>query len=155
MMKQLVIFLGSSIFILGLMGCQGLSQADLPKSDVDVIVEGGEEFPETLAGTWKANEQGWEIVFEPNGVISSAVHTLGRIRMKPNQVTKMPMKGQGEGVFECGVWTVYYKPDNRELTVEIVVENFRAELGSGLLEGSSLDVFIGPVSEDGNTWWAE
>ncbi|MHC4098864.1 MAG: hypothetical protein ACYSU3_22755 [Planctomycetota bacterium] len=58
-----LLFCGLSVFQLG--GCQG------PKSDVDVIIEGSGEFPEFLVGGWKADKDGWEFVFEPDGTISN------------------------------------------------------------------------------------
>lgn len=145
-MKKLVLLAGFAAVLSGLGGCQNANKA------VEVIIEDGGEFPQFLVGRWKADKQGWEFVFEPDGKISSAVIALGRIRMKPGQVTTVPMRGGGKGIFEPGQWLVHYVPASRELMVEISLKNFYAELGGGVLEGKSTDVFIGTISEDGKSW---
>jgi hypothetical protein len=125
---------------------------DLPA--VEVVVDGGRQFPEDLAGLWKADSGGWEIVIEPNGTISSAVVSLGRVRLEPGRKTTVPMKMGGKGVFQAGQWAVYYSPERRELTVEITIESFRVELGEDVVKGRTMDLFFGTVSPDGRSWWA-
>lgn len=151
-MKQLVLFAGCAVVLAGLVGCQGLSGN---KSGVEVIIEGDGEFPESLAGVWKADKGVWEFVFEPDGTLSSAVTSLGSVRMKPGEVTTVPLKMGGKGIFEPGDWFVQYSPDRRELVVEIFLKHFYTELGEGILEGKRTDIFIGTVSEDGREWSAE
>ena len=148
-MKRLLVLLGCAVLLSALAGCQN------PNRAVEVIIEGGGEFPEFLVGTWKADKDGWEFVFEPDGTISSAVISLGRIRVKPGQKTTLPMKKGGKGIFEPGQWLVHYAPAERELMVKISLENFYVQLGGGVLEGKSTDVFIGTISEDGNFWQAD
>ncbi|MHC4314904.1 MAG: hypothetical protein ACYSW3_20850 [Planctomycetota bacterium] len=126
-----LLFCGLSVFQLG--GCQG------SKSDVDVIIEGGGEFPEFLVGGWKADKDGWEFVFEPDGTISSVVVSLGRIRLKPGEVTTVPMKMGGKGIYEPGEWIVHYVPAGRELMVRISLKN----------------LFAGPISQNGKVWQVE
>lgn len=125
------------------------------KGGVEVIVDGDGEFPAFLVGRWKADESSWEIVFEPDGTISSAVVSLGRVRMKPGQVTVVPMKLGGKGVFKPGLWTVQYSQEQRELIVEIAIDHFRVELGDNVVHGKTLDFFAGSVSGDGQSWWAD
>ena len=144
-----VLFLVCVSLILFLGNCQE------HKNKVEVIIQGGGKFPDFLVGTWKANNGSWEIVFEPDGKISSAVISLGLVRIKPGQVTTIPMKLGGKGEFEPGVWTVQYLQKQRELIVEIVIDSFRAELGDDIVRGSTRDFFIGPVSQDGKLWWVE
>lgn len=150
-MKQSVALLlcGVSIFLLS--GCHG--SAESPPA-VEVVIDGDGQFPDFLVGTWKADKGGWEIVFEPNGTISSVVVSLGRVRMKPGQVTTVPMKLGGKGVFEAGPWAVQYSPERRELVVEIAIASFRVELGDSVVKGRALDVFTGTISADGRSWWA-
>ncbi|MHC4120123.1 MAG: hypothetical protein ACYSWO_21730 [Planctomycetota bacterium] len=150
-MKQLVfpLLCGLSVLLHG--GCHRSVQG---RPAVEVTIEGNGQFPEFLVGTWKADKSGWEIVFEPNGAISSAVVSLGRVRIKPGQTTTVPMKLGGKGVFEAGQWAVEYLPDRRELTVEIAIASFRVELGDGVVKGRTLDVFTGSISADGRSWWA-
>lgn len=125
------------------------------KSSVEVIIDGDGPFPDFLIGTWKADTGGWEIVFEPNGTISSAVVSLGRVRLKPGQVTTVPMQLGGKGVFKPGLWAVRYSHQQRELLVEITIERFRVELGDSVLKGGTHDLFVGSISADGRLWWAE
>jgi hypothetical protein len=145
-MRQLVVFVGFLVIMSGLGGCQNAN------SGIEVIIEGGGEFPESLAGVWRADKNGWEFVFEPDGKISSAVITLGRVRMKPGEVTTVPMKMGGKGIYEPGEWMLYYIPVDRELMVKISLKNFHVELGKDSLEGKSTDIFNGPVSKDGKLW---
>ncbi len=148
-MKQLVVLAGFAVLLSALAGCQNANRG------VEVIIEGDGEFPEFLVGGWKADKDGWEFVFEPDGAISSAVISLGRVRMKPGQVTPVPTKLGGKGVFEPGKWMVHYAPADRELTVKISLKNFYMELGEAVLEGKSTDVFTGPISQDGKVWQAD
>jgi len=158
-MRRLLILLVCGLFALAqLSGCQGLgrdkSRVDPtpPKSGVEVIIEGGGEFPEFLVGRWKANEHGWKFVFQPDGTISSAVHTLGKVKLRPGQKTIRRMKKGGEAIYEPGEWMVHYNPANRELTVAISLSNFYTELGDDVLEGKSDDLFVGKINEEGNIW---
>ena len=72
--------------------------------------------------------------------------------MKPGEVTTVPMKKGGKGVYEPGEWMVYYAPVEREMMVKISLENFYVELGEDVLEGNSTDIFNGPISQDGTLW---
>ena len=145
-MKQLVVLIGCAVVLLGFVGCQSTNKR------VEVIIEDGGQFPEFLVGTWKANKGGWEIVFEPDGTISSAVIPLGRTKVAPGQTTVVPMKLGGKGVYKAGNWLVQYSPVSRELTVEIVIESFRAQIGPSAVKGSTRDYLTGTVSEDGKLW---
>ncbi len=159
-MRRLLVLLVCGLFALPqLSGCQrpdrdksGVAPAP-PRAGVEVIVEGGDEFPEFLVGTWRAGGGGgWEVVFEPDGTISSAVHAMGRVRLKPGEKTVIPIIKGGKGIFEPGEWIVHYIPADRELTVKISLSNFYTELGDDVLEGKSTDVFVGEIDEEGNIW---
>jgi hypothetical protein len=151
-MKKLFLLLTCVFFFYLLGGCQNLP---FRQSDVQVFIDGDGEFPEFLVGTWRADEKGLEIVFEPDGKISSAVVSLGRVRMKPGRATTTQMVLGGKGIFTPGQWTVQYSKDKRELGVDIIIESFRVELGDSIVQGKTRDFFIGPVSSDGQSWWAE
>ncbi len=144
-----------ALLLCGLSACllAGCPRPSARQPAVEVIIEGGRQFPSELAGVWKADD-GLEIVIESDGAISSAVVGLGRVRMKPGQVTTVPMKMGGKGVFKAGPWTVQYSHERRELAVEIVIASFRVELGDSVLEGRRLDLFTGTISPDGQSWWA-
>ncbi|UCG60205.1 MAG: hypothetical protein JSU70_11910 [Phycisphaerales bacterium] len=148
-MKQLLV-LGTWIPIICLLG--GCQSAEPQPSEVKVATENDSVFPDFLVGTWKADYHGWEFVLAEDGTLSSAVMSLGRIRMFPGQVARMKTVTGGDSVFEPGEWTAAYAPATRELTVQIALKNLRIEMGDNVLEGKSTDIFVGPVSEDGNTW---
>jgi hypothetical protein len=151
-MKRLLVLsvCGLSFFLL--VGCQSSAKK---KSGVEVVVDGDGQFPAFLVGRWEADKGGWEFVFEPDGTISSAVISLGRVTMKPGQVTTTRMKLGGEGVFEPGPWRVQYSQEPRKLLVEITIEHFRVELGDSVMQGKTRDFFTGSVSQDGQIWWAD
>jgi len=151
-MKQLLVLsiCGLSVFLLG--SCRSYAGN---KSGVEVIIDGDGQFPAFLVGRWKADKGGWEIVFEPDGTISSAVVSLGRVKMRPGQVTVTQMKMGGKGLFEPGQWTVQYSQEKRELIVEIAIEHFRVELGDNVVQGRTRDFFVGLVSSDGQLWWTD
>ncbi len=119
---------------------------------VDVIVEGNKPFPRELAGRWKADTDGWELVLAPNGRIESAVIGLGRVRVIPGRTTTVPTTSGGEGVFTSGRWTLHYAPSSGQLTVRIVMDHVRVEMGGNIIEGSSTDVFAGAVDLKAGTW---
>ena len=148
-MRWLLVLAGCAV-LAALVGCHS---GGGDKSGVEVIIEGGGEFPEMLAGGWK-NRGGWEIVFARDGKISSAVVIIGKVRIEPGRTTVVPMKMGGEGTYEPGLWTVQYTPSTRELMVEIVVERINLEMGDGVLAGNLRDVFAGEVSEDYSQWRA-
>lgn len=151
-MKPLVVLLFCTAFVGLLGGCQ--SSIRNPKA-MDVIIEDGKSFPDFLVGTWKAETGGWEFVFEPDGTISSAVVSLGRVRLKPGQTTTVAMQMGGKGVFKPGPWTVQYSYDQRQLIVDIKIEDFRVQLGEGIVKGKTQDIFVGDISGDDRLWWAE
>lgn len=151
-MRNILVISSCCFFIFLSTGCQ--SQAG-SKSGVEVIIDGGGEFPEFLVGKWKADKGGWEINFVPGGKISSAVVSLGKVRLTPGEIAKTQMVLGGKGIFKPGKWTVQYAPQKRELGVNIIIENFRVELGGDVVQGRTRDFFIGQVSADGQVWWAD
>ena len=151
-MKRVLILLCCVFFCLILTGCQNVSQQG---SGVEVIIEGDGEFPEFLVGTWRANKDNWEFVFEPDGTISSVVISLGGTRIMPGQITTVPLARGGKGVFEAGEWLVNYVPAEQQLTVKISLEHFRMETGEQTIEGKETNIFVGKVDEDGKFWYVD
>ena len=151
-MRESAVPLVCSLFVCLLCGCRNPAPAGRA---TEVIIEGGESFPDFLVGTWRADRGGWEFVFGPDGSISSAVISLGRVRIKPGQVTTVPMQMGGKGVFKPGPWVVQYSCEQRQLIVDIKIDDFRAELGGGVIKGRTQDIFVGSISGDGRLWWAE
>jgi hypothetical protein len=122
---------------------------------VKVVVEGGGEFPIFLAGRWQAEQHGWEFQFESDGRISSAIISLGRVRVVPGKTTTIPTKSGDQAVFTPGVWLVHYAPSTTELTVKITMDHVRVEMAGNIVEGSSTDTFVGPITSTGQTWQAQ
>ncbi|MHC4325394.1 MAG: hypothetical protein ACYSUX_14110 [Planctomycetota bacterium] len=151
-MKRFVFLLVYIFFAAVLGGCRSSTAYE---AGVEVTVEGGGQFPDFLVGTWKATEGGWEFVFEPDGKISSATVSLGRANLQPGRTTTVPMQLGGKGVYKPGLWTVQYSRRQRQLIVEIAIDRFRVELGDDVIEGSTRDFFVGSVSTDGKSWWAD
>jgi hypothetical protein len=116
------------------------------------MVQGGGGFPPELAGTWKANREGWELVIEPDGRIASAVISLGRVRITPGKSQTLATQAGGEGLFEPGPWTVHYDPKTNDLIVKIVVSHVRIEMAEAVLEGTGMDTFAGPISAADGVW---
>lgn len=143
-----LLVLGSWLLLLG--GCNRPLRHE--GDNVRVIVEGGGRFPASLAGLWKARQHGWELHLEPDGRISSAILSLGRVRVIPGQTTTMPTRSGDQAVFTPGLWTVHYLPRTRELTVRITMDHVRVEMAGNILEGSSTDVFVGPVDPTERLW---
>ena len=150
--KQALVTAGLTLSILLMVGCHR-PLGNRPES-VSVMVEGDGEFPGWIAGQWQAERHGWEFVFEPSGRISSAVISLGRVPVVPGQTTTRPTRGGGQGVFTPGPWTVHYDPQAKELAVKITMEHVRVQMNDNVLEGSSTDLFTGPISTDG-VWEAQ
>ena len=152
MMKRSFLLLLCFLFVCLPGGCHNHVSKE---SAVEVIIDGDGQFPDVLVGRWKADRGGWEFVFEPDGTISSAVVSIGRATLKPGQTTAVPMKLGGKSVYEAGRWTVQYSHAQRELIVEIVIDNFYVELGENVLRGKTRDFFVGSVSGDGQVWPVE
>lgn len=129
-------------------GCQRHSE----RGRVEVTIDGDGVFPDFLVGRWKADTGGWEFIFENDGTISSAMVSVGRVRLIPGRITVVPMELGGKGVFEPGPWTVQYSHEQRELIVEISISRFRAQMGKNILRGRTRDFFIGSISPDGKLW---
>ncbi len=138
---------------LGLLLTGGCSRPLGPsENNAKATVEGGGRFPSSLAGRWKARQHGWEFEIAPDGRISLAILSLGRVRVVPGKTTTLPTQSGDKAVFTPGLWTVHYLPSTRELTVRITMDYVRVEMAGNILEGSSTDVFAGPVAPNDHTW---
>ena len=154
-MRQLIVLSAVVIILLsGLTGCQQNAQSpDVPSK---VNVAGGGEFPKSLAGTWLCEEQGLEIVLEPNGTIASAIMPFGKLKMRSGETIKINRpEVKDKGVFQAGPWSVNYEPASGELTVELSLKSYRAQIAGIVLEGETRDIFTGKVSQDTGVWQAE
>lgn len=145
--------------VLVLFGCQPQSEkqpsSGLLNKQMQVEIDGDGKFPEFLVGIWRSDKDGWEFVFNPDGSLESAVVTLGRVRIRPGETTIIPMKKGGTGKYKPGPWYVGYLQEQKELTIEIVMEDLYIEIDDAVLLGKSRDVFVGEVSENGEEWQVE
>ena len=153
-MKRIWVLPTCTFFLLALTGCHGPAKYNMSPGSVEVIIEGNGEFPEFLVGKWQSNKDGWEFVFEAGGKIPVARIAMGRTKITPGQTTTLPTRSGGKAVYVPGNWLVIYSPANRELTVDVVMNYIRIEMGDNVLQGKSRDILIGPVSEDGTMWHA-
>jgi hypothetical protein len=149
-MKHIVAASLCLVSLVALTGCQSSSGA--ASSALSVQIEGQGQFPLAIAGRWKADRDGWEFEFAPDGRILSAVLSLGRVKIEPGKAVTVPTKGGGEGVFEPGDWTVHYVPGDGELTVKIGMDHVRVEMGGNTLEGAATDTFTGIISPADGVW---
>jgi hypothetical protein len=146
--KWMFLIWGVSAMLTG--GCHAIQGGKA--EPVEVIVERDKPFPTEMAGRWRADEDGWEFVFAPGGRIASARISFGRVSVIPGQTTTVPAKGGGEGVFTPGRWTVHYAPASAQLTLKIVMAHVRVAMGDAIIEGSSTDVFTGPIDPVEGVW---
>jgi len=144
-MKQLVMLAECAIILLGFGGCQGRA----------VKSSGTKVIPPDIAGTWKAKNSPWKIVLSPDGTVSSAVIPMGEVELKPNQTTRMGMKDGQFSTYKAGDFDVEYIPAARELFVSIELEDMHIVYLDNVIDGNSIDRFIGTVSEDGKVWVAD
>ncbi len=133
-----------------LSGCHGFG--DARQTGVSVVVEGGAEFPASLAGRWKADRDGWEFEIDSDGRITSAIISLGRVRIVPGRRATRPTRGGGESVFVPGPWTVHYQPETNQLTLKIAMDHIRIDMAGTILEGKSMDTFSGAISPADGVW---
>ncbi len=147
-MKQLAFLAGFAVVLAVLVGCQDEDKFN------NVKIDGGSEFPEFLAGTWKADKNDWQMSFEDDGRISSIVHFIWNLPIDINEGGYF-VEGPDEGTFALfviGPCEAEYDKKTRELSVKIILDHYRIKLPQGTLEGKSHDFFEGPLSEDGKTW---
>ncbi len=112
-------------------------------------------FPPGVAGTWQADGSPWKIVLSKDGKVKSALVPMGEAEVSPNKTTKFEMKDGKMSHITAGECFAEYKPVERELFVSIQQKDIHIAMGNDALDGNSLDIIKGPVSEDGKTWNAE
>jgi hypothetical protein len=80
---------------------------------------------------------------------------MGGVEIKPNRPVKVEMRDGSYSTFKAGDCIVQYTPATRELFVSIQMEKIHIQFGENVIQGSSADRFVGPVSEDGKVWTAD
>jgi len=152
-MKRSIIFAGCCVILMGLVGCQGPS---VNNSGVEVIIEGGGEFPRSLAGTWKDQESSWQVTLAPDGSIVSLVNAIGSSMVIAEG--GLFEDGPVEGTFLCFVFGpcyTNYNPATRELGVTVTLDDFYMQLPDEVFEADMKYHITGPVSKDSSRWDAK
>ncbi len=151
-MKKLIVLTICALGALSVCGCQ---QEVGIETGGEVAGSGNERFPEFLVGTWTAGKGDWEFIFEADGTISSALISLGRVRVKPGEVSEIDAPAGQVNMFEAGEFTVDYDSGSRELKVVANIDSFYMGSGDKYIDGDCRDVFVGKVSEDGSKWFTQ
>ncbi|MDD5457801.1 MAG: hypothetical protein PHF37_00180 [Phycisphaerae bacterium] len=117
-------------------------------------------FPQIMVGVWEvttSDNSRWGIKFEPDGSIKKIVHMVaGAVRLEDGGVyAEGRFNPEEYMMFEMGPCVATYDTKTKELDVTIVVDYYRIELSTGVLEGKMRDDFSGPISKDGTTWKAK
>jgi hypothetical protein len=150
-MNKILMLLGCAFLLLG--GCQEYNRN---KSDTAAAPS---EFPRSLAGLWEANKNNanyWQIIFGPDGTISSAVIPLGEVEVRPNRRTEIPDANGNVSFFDAGDFDVFYNRKGRELAVNVKIKQFNLYVvNGGMLKGSWEYLITGKVSKDGKIWAGE
>lgn len=146
------VVLGLFLGIVAPLLSSGCHTAAKDQGRVNVVIEGPGTFPAALAGRWRADRDGWEFVFAPDGRITSAVVGLGRVEIEPGHAVTVPTRSGGEGSFEPGEWIVHYVPRSKQLTVNIALDHVRIDMGATILEGHSTDIFSGAIQPESGVW---
>jgi len=146
-MKKMILSVMAFTILLSITGCQGLPDRESDSRQQD--------FPTKVTGTWKAQDNPWEITLSPEGKVEWAVIPMGGVKIKPNETTEVEMKDGSISTYRAGDCDVKYAPDNRMLFVEIRVEDIHIKFMDNVIDGNRVDTFIGPVFEDGKIWDAD
>lgn len=80
---------------------------------------------------------------------------MGEVEIRPNQTTKVEMIDGSISTFKAGDCIVEYIPNTRELFVSVEMKEIHVVYLDNMLDGNSIDRFVGPVSKDGKTWTAD
>jgi hypothetical protein len=118
-----------------------------------------QQFPSYLVGMWKGEDKDtslWEFTFEQDGKISKLTNFLGlQVNVSEGQADRKIPELNIDQACTLGPVEVNYEPDSRTLSVKVVTDYYMFYVAEQMIEGSSVDTFTGPISEDGSTWDAE
>ena len=111
--------------------------------------------PPEVVGIWRANDSPWVIELSPDGKVVKALVPMTESEIRPNQTTKVKMADGSTSTLKAGDCPVEYNLQTRELTVTIELKAFHVRYYEERIDGNSTDMFIGQVSQDGRTWYAD
>jgi hypothetical protein len=124
-MKQLVVFAGFVVLLLGLGGCQNANRR------IEKVIQGNGQFPEFLAGVWETeiNDSKWAFKFEDNGSISKITHVLaGEVDLEEGGIYLEGREPGTYALFAMGPCEAEYDKNTRELSVKIILEHYEMKL---------------------------
>jgi hypothetical protein len=151
-MKKLLAVLICAIFLPYISGCRNDNDTVKP---AEPSVKPPEKpcLPPEVAGVWQAVNLPWKIVLTPDGRVPEA-YVLWEEVVRPNQKTEFQMP-DCPSYLTGGDFAVEYRPADRELSVSIELKDIHICLPiDAVVDGNSLDTFVGKVSEDGKVWEA-
>jgi hypothetical protein len=147
MKKTILLF---AVLILFTAGCQESAKKGEP---VKTTVKSDSNFPKFLVGVWEADTFRWAFKFEPDGKISRLIHTMGvPIKVEEGMYYSENPDTNDSGLFTIGPCNTDYDPETKVLKVSVILDYFHIEIQGQVLEGSSKDLFEGPVSEENLIW---
>lgn len=141
-MKPKVVIAFLTIWLLGSAGCYGPAGR----------TSAGRPLPPEVAGTWQARDSAWRIILSRQGNVSSAVIPMGEVEIRPKKTTRVEMKDGSFSTYMAGDCVVNYTAATRELFVSIEMKKIRVVYMDNVVDGNSIDRFVGPVSADGKVW---
>jgi len=156
-MKRLLILLVCALSAsLLLSGCRKLGHDE--ERAVEVIIEGGGEFPQFLVGRWEAEigRLNWTFEFQPDGSILKMNHSMaGQVDLTQDgayiEIDKPPVHIE----YLLAPCQAEYDPATNEVSIEVITVYFKIQSLDAAVEGSRTDLFEGPLSENGKTWNAD
>lgn len=131
--------------------------AEQQKSESQVITgKTDAKFPKFLVGVWQADSSKWGFKFERDGRISKLEHTIGaKIDVNKGSSYEEGIRNS-HFMYVLGPCTTSYDPNSKVLKVLVVLDYFLMDMPpAGTLEGSTRDLFEGPVSAKDLTWHAK
>jgi len=161
-MRQVFVLLCCMVAVWCVVGCGRPGSADvggLGADDAHAAAGGtttqateASEFPESLAGTWRADAHSWELTIKADGSMSRIKH-LYDVEILASEGGAFQQGQDGATAhYLLGPCSTHYDPRTRQLTATIVLDYFRFESPIGFVDGNQTDRFSGVVSPDGTTW---
>lgn len=148
MRRRLVFFVCGLLVPVCLFGCAApKSQNGAGRGSSEVAPQ----LPGIVVGTWRAEDSPWRITLAEDG-IESVLVPLTWTLVRPNQTTEWEMKDDSISSITAGECYSEYNPVTKQLFVSVELDEIHIRFMDHAMDGSSVDKFIGKVSEDGKTW---
>jgi hypothetical protein len=142
-----IVLAGIGCVLMFLAGCGGSGKKPAEQRNIF--------FPPEVAGIWLAYDSPWVIELSKDGKVIMAQIPMGDVEIAPNEITEANMIDGQISTYEAGDCPVEFNPLTRELTVTIVLKAFHIKYFDDRIDGNSIDIFVGRVSEDGRNWYAD